>query len=114
MQSLDEMRQEVANVKYRRAVLKDKLANLEMVAERKRKLLAQVEQFNAEKVEIETMVDDQMNKLQTKVSGLKSVLEQIENNFPAKCHQDNNNPLKRKVGIREAILAKKMCSEKEN
>jgi hypothetical protein len=47
LKSFEEMKQEVSNVKYRKAVLQEKVANLEIVAAHQRKLLQDSEKFKA-------------------------------------------------------------------
>ena len=106
MKSFEEMKQEVSNVKYRKAVLQEKVANLEIVAAHQRKLLQDSEKFKAEKCQI-VMIDGQLDNLKEKLKRMKPVLEEIENN-------DSENSgfkslqQKRTLEIEEAILSKKM------
>ena len=107
LKSIENMRQEVANVKYRKAVLQEKLNNLEIVCERQQKLLKQAEQFGAEKNEINTMIDQQMNKLRDKLKSIRPVFDQIDQNA-------SNGDLKRSLDMDEAKTAKKLRLSKEN
>ena len=76
-----------------------------MVAERQQKLLKQAEQYGAEKSEINTMVDQQMNILRDKLKSMRPIFDQI----------NQNSPTKRKIEIEEAGFAKKLrISSKEN
>ena len=106
LKSFEEMKQEVSNVKYRKAVLQEKVANLEIVAAHQRKLLQDSEKFKAEKCQI-VMIDGQLDNLKEKLKRMKPVLEEIENN-------DSENSgfkslqQKRTLEIEEAILSKKM------
>jgi len=112
LKSLEEMRQEVSNVKYRKAVLQEKVANLEAVFCRQQKLLQESKKFEAEKCQL-TMIDGQLDNLKDKLNKIKPVLEDIENSDDT----TNANPdRKRKLVIGEAILAKKMREtyQKEN
>ena len=70
------MRQEVSNVKYRKAVLQEKVANLEAVSFRQQKLLQESEKFAAEKCQL-SMIDGQLDNLKNKVNNMKPVLEEI-------------------------------------
>ena len=98
LKKFEDFKKEVANLKYRKSVLKDKLSNLEIVAERQRKLMSQVNQYNAEKSEI-SMVDQQMDNLKEKLALMKPVLQQIENNV---------EPQKRKLEMGDDFMGKKM------
>jgi len=113
LKAFEEMKQEVSNVKYRRAVLQEKVANLETVALRQRKLLQESEKFGAEKCQI-LMIDGQLDNLKEKLNRMKPVLEEIETQDSE--NSGSNNVLqKRKLEIEEAILTKKMrLDQKEN
>jgi len=110
LKSLEDMRQEVSNVKYRKAVLQEKVANLEAVSFRQQKLLQESEKFAAEKCQL-SMIDGQLDNLKNKVNNMKPVLEEIENSDDTNANPDR----KRKLVIDEAIMAKKMReNQKEN
>ena len=112
------MRQEVSNVKYRKAVLQEKVANLEAVAFRQQKLLQESEKFAAEKCQL-SMIDGQLDNLKDKLNKMKPVLEEIENsddtNASFESPENGLQGRKRKLVIDEAIMAKKMReNQKEN
>merc|ERR1712080_793710 len=71
LKDFDDLRQKVTHAKYQQAVLQEKMANLEMVAERQKKLLKQAEQFKAENCEINTIVDQQFDILRNKTNAMK-------------------------------------------
>ena len=102
--------QEILNAKYRKAVLKAKLANLQIVAQRQKDFVKQVEQFKSEKDGWECLWENQMQRFHEKIDSVKPILEKIENNIPA---QDLNS-LKRKFDQDFSVLAKKMKVDKEN
>ena len=104
------LRQEIVNAKYRKAVLKAKLANLQIVAQRQKDFVKQVEQFKSEKDGWECLWENQMQRFHEKIDSVKPILEKIENNIPA---QDLNS-LKRKFDQDFSVLAKKMKVDKEN
>jgi len=106
LKSFEEMKQEVSNVKYRKAVLQEKVTNLEIVAAHQRKLLQDSEKFKAEKCQI-VMIDGQLDNLKEKLKRMKPVLEEIENN-DSENSGFNSLQQKRKLEIEEAILTKKM------
>jgi len=116
LKTLDEMRQEVSNVKYRKSVLQDKVANLEIVAERQQKLLQESEKFRAEKCQTDTTIEEQLDKLRNKLNYMKPVLEEIENNYIASNAVDATLlQQKRKNELEENSLTKKMrLNQKEN
>jgi len=108
LKEFEDMRQRVTHAKYQKAVLQEKMANLEMVAERQAKLLKHAEQFKAENCEINTMVDQQFDILRNKTNAMKPMLEKIENNLPATQVQ------KHKLDMVDSILSKKQRLNKEN
>ena len=118
LKTLDEMRQEVSNVKYRKSVLQDKVANLEIVAERQQKLLQESEKFRAEKCQTDTTIEEQLDKLRNKLNYMKPVLEEIENNYISSNPQVDDASLqqqKRKIELEKNSLTKKMrLNQKEN
>jgi len=114
LKALEAMRQEVSNVKYRKAVLQEKVANLEAVAFRQQKLLQESEKFAAEKCQL-TMIDGQLDNLKDKLNKMKPVLEEIENSDDTNAPENGLQDRKRKLVIDEAVLAKKMReNQKEN
>lgn len=115
LKDFEEKIQEVSNVKYRIAALKEKLANLEVVALRQQKRLQETEKFRAEKCQL-PMIDSQLDNLREKLNRMKPVmLEEIQNNNGTNAFFNGLVERKRKIEIDEAILSKKMrVNQKEN
>ena len=86
------------------------MANLQIVAQRQKDFVKQVEQFKSEKEGWECLWENQMQRFHEKIDSVKPILEKIENNIPA---QDLNS-LKRKFDQDFSVLAKKMKVDKEN
>jgi len=110
LKKIQNMRQETLNAKYRKAILKAKLENLQIVAQRQQELVNQAEQFNTEKESWDCLWENQLQRFHEKVSSLKPLIEKIENNIP----QNELNGLKRKLNNEESSVAKKIKLDKEN
>ena len=76
------------NAKYQKAVLKVKLANLQIVAQKQKDSVKQLEQFKTAKDEQELLCDNQLQRIHEKISFVKPILEIFENDIPA---QDLNS-----------------------
>ena len=92
---------------YRKAVLKEKLANLEMVALRQQKQLQETEKFRVEKCQL-PMIDNQLDNLKGKLDKMKPKVEEIQNNNATNVLLNGLVEQKHKLEIEEAILSKKM------
>lgn len=71
--------QNIQNSKYKEAVLKAKLSNLETVAIRQRRLLKQVEELAETRHRFETIVEKQEDVLDKKLKGLSKILQATQN-----------------------------------
>jgi hypothetical protein len=71
--------QNIQNPKYKEAVLKAKLSNLETVAIRQRRLLKQVEELAETRHRFETIVEKQEDVLDKKLKGLSKILQATQN-----------------------------------
>lgn len=76
--------QNIQNAKYKEAVLKAKLSNLETVAIRQRRLLKKVEDLVGTRYRFETIVEKQEGVLDKKVKVLKELLQKNQNQFQNK------------------------------
>jgi len=104
------LRQEILNARYRKAILKTKLANLHIVAQRQQDLVKQAELFRSEKEAWEDLWETQVQRFHEKMSTLKPVMDKIENNIP----EPELKNLKRKLDVEDICVAKKMKLDKEN
>ena len=104
------LRQDILNARYRKAILKTKLANLQIVAQRQQDLVKRAELFHSEKEGWEDLWETQVQRFHEKMSALKPVMDKIENNIPE--HELKN--LKRKLDVEDICVAKKMKLDKEN
>jgi len=104
------LRQEILNARYRKAILKTKLANLQIVAQRQQDLVKQAELFRSEKEAWEDLWETQVQRFHEKMSTLKPVMDKIENNIP----EPELKNLKRKLDVEDVCVAKKMKLDKEN
>ena len=104
------LRQEILNARYRKAILKTKLANLQIVAQRQQDLVKQAELFRSEKEAWEDLWETQVQRFHEKMSTLKPVMDKIENNIP----EPELKNLKRKLDVEDICVAKKMKLDKEN
>jgi hypothetical protein len=82
--------QNIQNAKYKEAVLKAKLGNLETVAIRQRRLLKKVEGLAETRHRFETIVEKQEGVLDKKVKVLTEILQENQNQF-----QNKSQPHKR-------------------
>ena len=95
------------NAKYQKAVLEVKLANLQIVAQKQKDFLKQVEQFKTVKDEQELLCDNHLQRFHEEISFVKPILEKIENDIPA---QDLNS-FKGNFDQHHWVLSKKMKIE---
>ena len=107
MKQVKNLHQKILNAKYQKAVLKVKLANLQIVAQKQKDFVKQVEQFKIVKDKPELLCDNQLQRIHDKISCVKPILEKFENDIPA---QDLNS-FKRKFDQHQWVLSKKMKIE---
>ena len=72
--------QNIQNAKYKEAVLHAKLANLETVALRQRRLLKKAEELAETRLRVETIVDKQEEVLDKKINVLRELLQDDHQN----------------------------------
>ena len=101
------LHQKILNAKYQKAVLKVKLANLQIVAQKQKDFVKQVEQFKIVKDKPELLCDNQLQRIHDKISCVKPILEKFENDIPA---QDLNS-FKGNFDQHHWVLSKKMKIE---
>ena len=104
------LHQEILNAKYRKAVLKTKLANLQIVSQRQQELLKQAKQFRSQIRWNRLLLESQVQKFQEEISKLKPVMDKIENIFP----EDELKILKQKLDLEDICVARKMKLGQEN
>ena len=107
LKQVKNLHQKILNAKYQKAVLKVKLANLKIVAQKQKDFVKQLEQFKTVKDEQELLLDNQLQRFHEKISFVKPILEKIENDIPA---QDLNS-FKGKFDQHQWVLSKKMKIE---
>lgn len=115
LQNISDVKREILNAKYSKAILEAKLRNLEAVANRQQRLMEQAELLKLERSEM-GLLDGQLNIMKSKLAALKPVLETIENNITEHqttheaCNVDKQ--LKRKIlECGDEIVAKKINKE---
>ena len=89
------MHQKILNAKYQKAVLKVKLANLKIVAQKQKDFVKQLEQFKTVKDEQELLLDNQLQRFHEKISFVKPSLEKLDG-------------FKQKLDQHHWVLSKKM------
>ena len=107
LKQMKNLHQIILNAKYQRAVLKAKLANLQIVAQKQKDFVKKLEQFKTGKDEQEVLWDNQLQQFHEKFSLVKPILEKrAKNTLP-----QDLNCLNQKIHQDQLVLSKKMKVE---